>query len=93
MEAPSVEDARQRYDGVVTFVGVAWAGSEESMNDFIARHGLTFASVNDSRGEIFASYGVSGQPAWVFVSASGDATRRLGTLSEDQLAVAIDEIA
>lgn len=63
------------------------------MNDFIDRHGLTFVSVNDGRGEIFASYGVSGQPAWVFVSASGDVTRRLGTLSEDQLAAAIDEIA
>lgn len=74
----------------MTFVGVAWAGSTEAMSAFIDRHALTFPSVNDPQGEVFASFGVSGQPAWVFVSSDGETTRVAGSLSATQLD---DEIA
>ncbi len=60
------------------------------MAEFIDRHGLTFPSVNDPAGDVFASFGVSGQPAWVFVDDSGATTRVSGALSADQLS---DEIA
>lgn len=63
------------------------------MNAFIDRHGLTFPSVNDQPGDVFASFGVSGQPAWVFVDESGESRRVLGSLSADQLDAAIAEIA
>lgn len=62
------------------------------MNDFIQRHALTFPSVDDGPGDVFASYGVTGQPAWVFVSASGDTIRVSGSLSDDQLDEAIAAI-
>lgn len=77
----------------MTFIGVAWAGSAESMNDFIARHGLTFPSVDDQAGAVFASFGVAGQPAWVFLDDTGDGTRVLGSLSDSQLEAAIAAIA
>lgn len=63
------------------------------MNDFIAKHGLTFPSVDDQRGEVFASFGVTGQPAWVFLDDSGDGKRVLGSLDADQLDVLIAEIS
>ena len=63
------------------------------MNVFIERHGLTFPSVNDQPGDVFASFGVAGQPAWVFVDEAGDGTRVLGSLSDDQLDAAIAAIA
>lgn len=63
------------------------------MNAFIERHGLTFPSVNDQPGDVFASFGVAGQPAWVFLDESGSSTRVLGSLSADQLDAAIAEIA
>lgn len=63
------------------------------MLDFIERHGLTFPSVNDQAGDVFAAYGVPGQPAWVFVDASGRGTRMFGALTDDQLDEAIAAIA
>lgn len=77
----------------MSFVGVAWAGSTESMIDFIEKHELTFPSVEDPRGDVFASFGVTGQPAWVFLDESGDGTRVSGSLDADQLDVLIAEIA
>jgi hypothetical protein len=72
---------------------VAWAGSVDAMNAFIERHALSFPSVNDQVGDVFASFGVSGQPAWVFLDDAGQATRVLGSLSADQLDEAIAAIA
>ena len=72
---------------------MAWAGSTDSMNAFIERHGLTFPSVNDQPGDVFASFGVAGQPAWVFVDEAGGTNRVLGALSDDQLDAAIAAIA
>lgn len=63
------------------------------MNAFIERHGLTFSSVNDGPGDVFARFGVSGQPAWVFVDAAGGTKRVLGSLSGSQLDELIREIA
>ncbi len=77
----------------MTFIGVAWAGSSDSMNAFIERHGLTFPSVNDQSGDVFASFGVAGQPAWVFLGETGDGNRVLGSLSDAQLDEAIAAIA
>ena len=72
---------------------MAWAGSTESMLDFVGRHGLTFPSVNDQAGDVFAAYGVAGQPAWVFLDESGRGTRVFGALSAVQLDEAIAAIA
>lgn len=63
------------------------------MNEFIDKHGLTFASVDDQRGDVFATFGVTGQPAWVFLDDSGDGKRLLGSLGPDQLDELIAEIA
>ncbi len=63
------------------------------MNDFIGKHGLTFPNVDDQRGEVFASFGVTGQPAWVFLDESGEGRRVLGSLDADQLDVLIAEIS
>lgn len=63
------------------------------MNDFVEKHGLTFPSVDDQRGDVFASFGVTGQPAWVFLDDSGDGKRVLGSLDGDQLDELIAEIA
>ena len=60
---------------------------------FIDKHGLTFPSVDDQGGEVFASFGVTGQPAWVFVDESGDGKRVMGSLDPDQLDELIVEIA
>lgn len=61
-------------------MGVAWFGDENAMESFVDRHGLTFDNVDDSPGDVFARFGVPGQPAWAFVAADGSVTTRLGSL-------------
>ena len=55
----------------MAIVGVGWNGTRDDINGFIERHGLTFTNVHDEDGSIFSSFGVAGQPAWVFQGANG----------------------
>ena len=69
-------------------IGVAWAGTDTSYADFIARHGLTFPNIDDTAGDVFSRYGVASQPAWVFLRNGEHRTVR-GTMSEDELRAAV----
>ena len=65
---------------------MSWYGSDASMQDFEDRHGLTFKSLRDDDGSLFAHFGVVNQPAWVFVSADGTPDLVPGAMEEDELA-------
>lgn len=67
-------------------IGVGWNGSPGDIDDFVARHGLTFPNVHDADGSIFASFGVPGQPAWVFQDAEGARDVVIGAIDEGRLA-------
>jgi peroxiredoxin len=77
----------------VQVVGVAWLGSQGAMQAFEDRHGLTFPSLDDQTGELFARFGVPGQPAWVFVSPDGSVDRVVGAVREDALVARFEELA
>ena len=74
-------------------IGVAWSGSRDSMRSFEERHGLTFPSLYDADGALFARFGVPYQPAWVFLRPDGSGERVSGALSESELADTLDELA
>ena len=69
----------------MTVVGVGWNGTQDEIDGFVARHGLTFANVRDADGSIFASFGVAGQPAWVFQDANGARDMAFGAMSDDEI--------
>lgn len=69
----------------MTVVGVGWNGTSNDIDEFVSRHGLTFTNVHDVDGAIFSSFGVFGQPAWVFQGSTGAREIVLGALSADQL--------
>ena len=69
-------------------IGVAWAGTDSSYSDFIARHRLSFPNIDDTGGEIYSRYGVASQPAWVFIRNGEHRTMR-GILSDDEVRAAI----
>ncbi|CAB5024099.1 unannotated protein [freshwater metagenome] len=85
MEAPSVEEVSKKWAGKVNVVGIAWNGSQGEIDEFISRHGLTFPNVRDEDGEIFASFSVASQPAWVFQSATGERVVESRALGEDDI--------
>lgn len=74
-------------------VGIGWNGSDEEIDQFVSRHGLTFTNVRDGDGGIFASFGVGGQPAWVFQDASGDREIVLGALGDTELSAKFADLA
>ena len=82
--------AKQTWSDKVTVVGVAWNGSEQQMQDFISKYGISFSTMNDQTGDIFAHFEVPAQPAWVFVSAAGEVNTYLGALEPDLLTKAFN---
>ncbi len=91
-EAPEVADALVVLPDDVTIVGVAGRDEVGPMQDFVAEHGLgSMTHVVDADGSIWASYGISYQPAWVFIAADGDAAVAAGTLGYDGILAGIDE--
>ena len=76
----------------MSFVGVAWQGSEKSMQEFVDRHGLTFPNLNDDASVLFDRFDVPYQPAWVFVSADGTPERVLGSMEREELADTLTQL-
>ena len=79
-EAPSVEAAAQQYGDQVDFVGVAWSGSEDQFQGFVADHGLTFPQISDDPGLVYERFGVAFQPAMVVIQPDGTLERLSGSL-------------
>jgi len=69
----------------VNFVGVAWTGSENSYEDFVERHGLTFPQINDDPGDVFARFDVAFQPALVIVKPDGTTETVAGAVDSSLL--------
>lgn len=90
VEAPAVAEVAQRWEGEVTFLGVASRGSRDDMEAFVVETGTGgIRHIADVDGSIWAQFGVSAQPAFVFVDRDGVATGWLGGLGEPLL----DEVA
>jgi len=89
-EAPTVADVAGRWEGEVTFVGVASRGPQDDMDAFVTETGTAgIRHIADLDGSIWAQFGVFAQPAFVFVDREGSATSWLGGLGEPML----DEVA
>lgn len=91
-EAPEVARALADLPEDVTLIGVAGKDDVGPMREFVERHGLeSVRHVVDEDGSLWASYGVSYQPAWVFIDDSGEASVVAGALGYDGLFAGIDE--
>jgi hypothetical protein len=71
---------------------VAWNGSEESMQEFVTKHQLTFANIKDNDGLVFAQFDVAYQPAWVFIRQDGTSETNVGAMDEVALIAALTEL-
>lgn len=74
------------YGDDVTFVGVAGRDDLGAVEGFVTERGVgAFQHVYDEELEIWRAFGVSSQPAWVFIDADGNAETLIGGLGEDGL--------
>ena len=61
------------------------------MAAFLDDYGVdSFDHVADLRGEIWAVFGVSAQPSYVFINDDGSILRHIGGMQPDELAEQLD---
>lgn len=92
-EAPDVADIAARYADKVNFVGIAGRGEAPEMRDFVSdtrTEGITH--LDDSSGDIWASYEIYAQPAYAFITDDGRLETYVGSLGGDGLADIIDNL-
>lgn len=90
-EAAAVVRAARRHPDI-TFLGVAGRDSRDAMQMFVDQYRIEFPTVVDEGGDVWKHFGVSGQPAWVFVTASGDVRRVLGSPNDSELEQVLDAL-
>lgn len=68
--------------------------TDAAISDFVDRHGLHhLRHAIDQEGQVWAAFGIAGQPAWVFVDgATGEPTVTFGALSQEQLLARLEEL-
>ena len=71
---------------------MAWNGSEQSMQEFVAKHQLTFTNIKDNDGLVFAQFDVAYQPAWVFIQQDGTFETNLGAIDEVTLTAMLEKL-
>jgi hypothetical protein len=84
--------ANKQLAGKVHIIGVAWNGSEQSMQEFVTKHQLTFANIKDNDGLIFAQFEVPYQPAWVFIRQDGTSETNVGAMDEVTLTAMLNNL-
>jgi peroxiredoxin len=84
--------ANTQLAGKVRIIGVAWNGSEESMQEFVTKHQLTFANIKDNDGLVFAQFDVAYQPAWVFIRQDGTSETNVGAMDEVTLTEMLEKL-
>jgi len=92
-EAPDVAEIATRYAGKVNFVGVAGQAQAPEMRDFVSDTGTEgITHLDDSSGNIWASYGIYAQPAYAFITDDGRVETYVGSLGGDGLADVIEQL-
>jgi thiol-disulfide isomerase/thioredoxin len=85
-ESKNVIDAAAEFDGSVQVIGVAGRGDVSDMNRFVEDTGTGgLEHIVDSDGRIWSRYGVIGQPAFAFISATGEIDVVIGALGRAAL--------
>ena len=62
------------------------------MQEFVAKHQLTFANIKDNNGLVFAQFDVAYQPAWVFIQQDGTFETNLGAMDEVTLTAMLEKL-
>ena len=62
------------------------------MQEFVAKHQLTFGNIKDNNGLVFAQFDVAYQPAWVFIQQDGTSETNLGAMDEVTLSKMLNKL-
>ncbi|HWC12963.1 MAG TPA: TlpA disulfide reductase family protein [Actinomycetota bacterium] len=90
-EAPLLQQAHETYGDRITFLGIDIRDARSDAEEFVETYGLTYPSIRDETMEIYADFGLTGQPETFFVDADGILVRHVpGPVTEESLAQMLD---
>ena len=70
---------------------MAWTGDDDSFQDFIDEHGLTFPQISDDPGTVYERFDVAFQPALAIVKTDGSVESVAGLIDDTLLDQIISE--
>ena len=90
-EAPLFKQAYETYGDRIAFLGVDIKDARSDALEFVSRYGLDYPSVRDETQEIYAAFGLTGQPETFFVDADGILVEHVaGPVDQEGLFDALD---
>lgn len=93
-EAPGMAAAAKEHGEKVTFLGVAALDQVPAMQQFVQKYGLqSFQHVADVDSAVWKRFGVTAQPAYAFIDASGQVEVVTSQLSEQDLKQRLSKLA
>ena len=93
-EAPGVAEVAKRFEGKVAFLGIAGRDDVPEMKKFVAQEKLGFfPHVVDADGELWTSFGITGQPGYAFVGEDGKVEVVPASLTKEDLVAKTTELA
>lgn len=93
-EAASLGTEARKLAGKAAFVGIDVDGSAPQAARFVHRYGIRYPIAMDQSGSTAGTYGVTGLPTTVFISASGrEVSRHIGAISPGELAAEVDQLS
>ena len=83
----------ERYGDRVDIIGVAGRDDLSAVNGFIDGRGVEgFEHIYDESGDIWADFGVSSQPAFLFIAADGTSELIFGGQGEASISERLDAL-
>lgn len=93
-EAPGMAAAAKEHGEKVTFLGVAALDQVPAMQQFVQKYGLqSFQHVADVDSAVWKRFGVTAQPAYAFIDASGQVEVVTSQLSAQDLTQRLSKLA
>lgn len=75
------------------FIGIAGQDDAAAIADFVEDFGLGgFEHIADTRSEIWEAFGVSAQPAYVFINDDGTIARQIGAMEDEVFQDALQQL-
>jgi len=84
---------QQKYADEVTFIGVAGRDSAGAMSNFVADYSVgAFPHIADHDLVLWKAFGVTSQPAFVFINDDGTADGLIGSLGFEGLTSRVEDL-
>ena len=85
---------QQRFGDQVNIIGVAGRDDLRDMEEFVSNTGVSgFDHIADEDTEIWQAYGVTSQPAFVFINDDGTTETLISSLGVDGLTERVEALA